>query len=223
MQVPIIWALVCIAVDFSWPFFITTTGVYDSSGLDVYFAKEARPIEGGMMFFIPGAATGQHPPLPGGQDDVAMETLYVESGKCIMLCCCGCLFPVSTLTIIVYSFMNLLECTSQWTEPLTVVQVHHHSHFMGLHQEVLVERDGKMLGPLRREKRYDYNHQSGVEPEANLRTLLPGDRLAATCHFDTSSVSSNSLVEIGEGEYICRVLFPLFHSIEANTEHWIHQ
>lgn len=31
-----------------------------------------------------------------------------------------------------------------------------------------------------------------------MRVLYPGDRLAATCHFDTTSVPSDSVVEIGE-------------------------
>jgi len=46
--------------------------------------------------------------------------------------------------------------------------------------------------------KYDYNHQTGVAPEAHLRVLYPGDRIAATCHFDTTSVAADSLVEIGE-------------------------
>ena len=75
-----------------------------------------------------------------------------------------------------------------------------------------MERDGKNLGPIRKEYRYDYNHQSDVEPVNALRTLLPGDRLAATCHFDTSSVPADSEVQIGEesnkemcfpGKYLC--------------------
>ena len=48
---------------------------------------------------------GQHPPLPGGLKDVAMETLYVEP-----------------------------DCTNAWIEPLTILDVNHHSHFMESHQ-----------------------------------------------------------------------------------------
>ena len=47
----------------------------------------------------------QHPPLPGGQEDIAMETLYAEP-----------------------------DCTMAWKEPLNIIQVQHHSHFMGLKQ-----------------------------------------------------------------------------------------
>ena len=49
---------------------------------------------------------------------------------------------------------------------------------------------------MRKEFRYDYNHQTGVQPVRALQQLLPGDRLAATCHFDTSSVDGE--VQIGE-------------------------
>ena len=75
-----------------------------------------------------------------------------------------------------------------------------------------MERDGKNLGPMRKEHRFDYNHQTEMEPVNALRTLLPGDRLAATCHFDTSSVPADSEVQIGEesnkemcfpGKYLC--------------------
>jgi len=144
-------------------------GVYDSSGLRVYVTKDLRPIDAGVMSFAVGVKTGQHPPLPGGQKDVAMETLYAEP-----------------------------DCTMGWSEPLTVFSVQHHSHFMGLHQEIVVERDGVNLGPMRSEFVFDYNHQSGAEPNNAVRYLLPGDRLAASCHFDTTSVSANSTVQIGE-------------------------
>ena len=60
--------------------------------------------------------------------------------------------------------------------------------FRLLFQEITVERDGINLGALRDEYRFDYNHQSGVDPNVAVRTLAPGDRLRATCHFDTSTV-----------------------------------
>ena len=144
-------------------------GVYDSSGVRVHLTKNLRPIDGGIMTFAAGVQTGQHPELPGGQEDVTMETLYVEP-----------------------------DCTSGWDGPLNVFSVQHHSHFLGLHQEIVVERDGRNLGALRTEHIYDYNHQGGADPNTALKTLLPGDRLAATCHFDTTSVSANSTVQIGE-------------------------
>lgn len=155
-------------------------GVYDSSGFRVDVTKDVRPIDAGVMQFNVGTITGQHPPLPGGRSDTAMETLYVEP-----------------------------ECTEQWTEPLTVLYVGHHSHFMGLHQEITVHREGKNLGPMRKEFRFDYNHQSGVPPVKALETILPGDRITASCHFDTSVISSDSQVEIGE-ESNREMCFPTF-------------
>mmetsp|Transcript_39423 Transcript_39423/g.82921 ORF Transcript_39423/g.82921 Transcript_39423/m.82921 type:complete len:745 (+) Transcript_39423:77-2311(+) len=144
-------------------------GVYDSSGLSLYYTLDPRPVDAGLMSFTSAAVTGQQPPLPGGMKDVATETMYIEP-----------------------------DCTQGWTEPLTVMSVFHHSHFMGLKQEIIVERDGKNLGPMRTEYKYDYNHQGTLMPNNALNKLMPGDRMAATCHFDTSSVSSDSVVEIGE-------------------------
>ena len=57
-----------------------------------------------------------------------------------------------------------------------------------------VEREGRNLGPLRHERRYDFNHQS-IEP-ADLETLLPGDALYMNCHYDTSKTSDE--VEFGD-------------------------
>ncbi|KAL7544137.1 hypothetical protein ACHAWF_007524 [Thalassiosira exigua] len=144
-------------------------GVRDSSGLRVHVAKNPRPIDAGRMRFVVGMFGGQHAPLPGGRDDVAMETLYVEP-----------------------------ECTETWTEPIHVLSVGHHSHFLGTRQEIVVERAGVNLGPMRKEYAYDYNHQCSLEPMTGLQTLMPGDRLAATCHFNTSAISPDSVVEIGE-------------------------
>ncbi|KAL7535490.1 hypothetical protein ACHAXR_006524 [Thalassiosira sp. AJA248-18] len=199
--------------------------VYDSSGLKLHFTTDPRPIDAGLMSFLSAVATGQQPPLPGGMKDVTTDTMYVEP-----------------------------DCTQAWTEPLSVLSVFHHSHFMGLKQEIVVERDGKNMGPMRTEYRYDYNHQvrlfssnlglysthktlslnnpsiniiylkGTLEPNngnylvlyciignfyawyshcalsftSALAKLLPGDRMSAVCHFDTSGVSSDSVVEIGE-------------------------
>ena len=44
----------------------------------------------------------------------------------------------------------------------------------------------------------DFNHQGGVQPVTALKQLLPGDRLAATCYFNTESIPSDSVIEIGE-------------------------
>jgi len=112
----------------------------------------------------------------------------------------------------------MADCTQQWTEPLNVLSVFHHSHFMGTHQEIIVERDGVNLGQMRKEFKYDYNHQTGRDPVTALKTLYPGDRLAATCHFDTTSVSSDEVVEIGE-ESNKEMCFPgfLYYSRQATT------
>ena len=106
--------------------------------------------------------------------------LFLE-GQCLNRCCS---FYRHLLTF----FDNHCFCVLQ--------SVGHHSHFLGTYQEIVVERDGVNLGPLRKEYHYDYNHQSPVQPVRALQQLLPGDRLAATCHFDTSSVDGE--VQIGE-------------------------
>ena len=96
-------------------------GVYDNSGMRVFMTSEPRPIDAGRMGFAVGVSEGQHPPIPGGQKEVPMKTLFVEP-----------------------------ECSEQWTEPLNIISVGHHSHFYGLHQDLTVERDGVNLGPIRK-------------------------------------------------------------------------
>lgn len=96
-------------------------GIYDSSGMRVFMTSELRPIDAGRMAFAVGVSEGQHPPIPGGQKEVSMETLFVEP-----------------------------ECSEQWAEPLNIISVGHHSHFHGLHQDVTVERNGVNLGPMRK-------------------------------------------------------------------------
>lgn len=96
-------------------------GVYDNSGMRVFMTSEPRPIDAGRMGFAVGVSEGQHPPIPGGQKEVPMKTLFVEP-----------------------------ECSEQWTEPLNIISVGHHSHFHGLHQDLTVERDGVNLGPIRK-------------------------------------------------------------------------
>lgn len=143
--------------------------VYDSSGVKLHYTTDLRPIDAGLMSFTSAAVTGQQPPLPGGMKDVTTDTMFVEP-----------------------------DCTNTWDQDLNVLSVFHHSHFMGLKQEIVVEREGVNMGPMRTEYRYDYNHQGTLEPMNALRTLKRGDRMAATCHFDTSEVSSDLVVEIGE-------------------------
>ena len=50
-----------------------------------------------------------------------------------------------------------------------------------------VTRNGEYVGEMRREKRYDFNHQS-LEG-SSVKTLKRGDELTLTCSYDTSGQS----------------------------------
>ncbi|KAL7544418.1 hypothetical protein ACHAWF_007803 [Thalassiosira exigua] len=153
-------------------------GINDSSGFRLHIARDVRPIDAGMLNLYNAVTPVQHEPLPGGRNNVATETLYVEP-----------------------------ECTETWKEPINIISVNHHMHYFGTHLEVVVERGGENLGPIRKEYVFDYNHQGSVEPDTNLKVLRPGDRLAVTCQYDTSSLSPNDVVEFG-GESHKEMCFP---------------
>merc|ERR1719491_216403 len=75
-------------------------------------------------------------------------------------------------------------CTSKWTQDLTLVGVGQHMHLTGKAMYMDVSRNGASIGPLRHNRRFDFNHQSS-DPSA-LVTLKPGDQINLTCTYDTS-------------------------------------
>lgn len=145
-------------------------GVTDSSGIRAYVTTtDLRDEDAGVMQFAVALSVGQQPNIPGGMDDVSLESLYVPR-----------------------------DCTANaWASPLNVLGVFHHMHFLGKKMEISVERDGLNLGPVRKELHFDYQHQSVTDPVSSLKTLMPGDQIKTSCSFDTSSVTAD-FVEIGE-------------------------
>ncbi|CAK0826640.1 unnamed protein product [Prorocentrum cordatum] len=79
-------------------------------------------------------------------------------------------------------------CTNIWDVPsINVLGVVYHGHLVGksFNIDVASSVDGSYRGTLRREKRYDFNHQS-LEPRL-LKTISRRDELTFTCKYDTSS------------------------------------
>ena len=133
------------------------TGLVDSSGVRNYLAPELRPIDADY-FRVARAVNPLTEPgtIPPGVTDFALSSMYVPS-----------------------------DCTDTWEEPLNVMYVGYHAHLIGTHVQLDVYRDGKNIGPMRIQNRYDFAHQS-VEP-TRIQTVFPGDEFRLTCAYDSTS------------------------------------
>ncbi|CAB9498423.1 DBH-like monooxygenase protein 1 [Seminavis robusta] len=141
-------------------------GVTDSSGVRVYISPEVRSQDAAIMEFDSGTVAYQRPPMPMGVANYELPPFVVPS-----------------------------SCTSSvWNQPLNILGVFHHLHRLGRQMELVVERDGQNLGPLRKEFGYDFNHQT-IE-ESPFKELLPGDQIVVKCSYDTTSATKN--VSFGE-------------------------
>merc|ERR1712008_336593 len=90
------------------------------------------------------------------------------------------------------SFTMPPECTQSWSAPITLHGVAHHSHLLGNRLNIdVLRKDGlnatssSYVGALIRENQYDFNHQTLTPPV--LKQLHPGDEIAISCSYDTSS------------------------------------
>jgi hypothetical protein len=134
--------------------------VTDSSGVRAYFTNELRELEAGVLQLNGGVREWQRNPLPSGVAGYQLSPFIIPHA-----------------------------CTQQvWNEPLNILAVGHHMHLHGTRMEISVEREGKLVGRMRPEKHYDFNHQSMEEPIPALKTLLPGDQIFTKCTYDTTSV-----------------------------------
>mmetsp|Transcript_25085 Transcript_25085/g.51099 ORF Transcript_25085/g.51099 Transcript_25085/m.51099 type:complete len:684 (-) Transcript_25085:190-2241(-) len=133
---------------------------FDSSGVRLFFSDTKRQHDLGRLGLDGGVRPWQRPSLPAGEESVSIPPLVVPS-----------------------------VCTSQWSGPLNVFGVFHHSHMAGRKLEVRVEREGESMGLMRLERQYDYLYQSLEGTEIN--TLLPGDELILSCSYDTRGVKEN--------------------------------
>ncbi|CAJ1329964.1 unnamed protein product [Effrenium voratum] len=132
------------------------TGVTDSSGVRISLADSVRTYDAGAFRFNGGTGPSMRAALPPG-----VPLLTVKQA----------LLPAA--------------CTNEWQEDVNVLGVVYHAHLVGKRLNIEVLRGSESLGELRKEKLYDFNHQS-LEP-ASVKTLKKGDQLVMTCTYDTSS------------------------------------
>jgi len=134
------------------------TGVMDSSGVRVTFANTLRTHDAATFRFNGGTGDNQRDPIPAGQSE------YTLSPKATV--------PAS--------------CTNTWNvEEINVLGVVYHAHLVGKNLNIDVMRGDQLVGKLRREKLYDFNHQS-LEP-ASVSKIKRGDQLVLSCTYDTST------------------------------------
>ncbi|CAE7471897.1 moxd2 [Symbiodinium sp. CCMP2456] len=131
--------------------------VSDSSGVHVALAPSLRTHDAETFGIVGGASPMQRDPLPPAQAEVSIPSAVVPA-----------------------------QCTNQWNaDEITVLGVMHHAHLVGKKLAIHVSRNGEYIGEMRREKVYDFNHQS-LE-SSSIKMLKKGDELTLTCSYDTSS------------------------------------
>jgi len=129
------------------------TGQRDSSGVTLTLAPSLRPLDAGI--FRLNAATRMFQGIPAispGQASLTIPSLVVPAA-----------------------------CTESWDSELTVLRVVHHMHLIGKHMDINVTRGGAWVGTMRRERLFDFNHQSFEESAVS--KLLPGRKTprSGTC------------------------------------------
>ena len=141
--------------------------INDSSGFRAYFTKDLKTQEAGIMQVNGGTDATMRPPIPAGESSYDLAPFVYPS-----------------------------RCTADnWAEPINILGVAHHMHMMGTKMTIDVERDGQVLGRLRNEMHYDFNHQSLLE--SPIRQLLPGDQLIMNCRYDTTGQEN----DVSFGDY----------------------
>jgi hypothetical protein len=134
-------------------------GIKDSSGVMMIFSDSLRTHDAAVFVLNGGTSPDQRDPIPAGEADHTLSVTVVPK-----------------------------ECTNTWAVPsINVLGVAYHGHLVGksFSIDVTSSVDGSYRGTLRREKRYDFNHQS-LESSL-LSTISRGDELTFTCKYDTSS------------------------------------
>jgi len=132
------------------------TGIKDNSGVRVTFANALRTHDAATFQFNGGTNNGQRDMIPSGQAAYTLPKAIVPS-----------------------------HCTNQWSGDVNIVGVIYHAHLVGKSLNIDVIRNGALLGDLRREKLYDFNHQS-LEP-SSINKLKKGDELILSCTYDTTA------------------------------------
>ncbi|CAJ1440824.1 unnamed protein product [Effrenium voratum] len=132
-------------------------GVRDSSGVQLSLSPGLRTYDAETFGLMGGVSPVQRDPLPPGHADYSIPSMILPA-----------------------------QCTQSWSvEEITVLGVMHHAHLVGKKLSVHVTRNGEYIGEMRREKIYDFNHQS-LEG-SSVKKLKRGDELTLTCSYDTST------------------------------------
>lgn len=137
------------------------TGVRDSSGVRMTLSPALRAHDAETFGIAGGVDPRQRQPLAPGQSNLVIDSAVVPAA-----------------------------CTQWDVDEINVLGVMHHAHLVGKRLKVEVTRNGEYIGEMRREKVYDFNHQS-LEGSA-VKKLKKGDELTLTCSYDTSSKTTET-------------------------------
>ncbi|CAE7220545.1 moxd1 [Symbiodinium sp. CCMP2592] len=136
------------------------TGVRDSSGVRLTFAPALRTFDAAVFRFNGGTDSEMRADIPAGQQEYVLKEAVVPS-----------------------------QCTDSWTaDELNVVGVVYHAHLVGKSLNIDVVRADTLVGTMRLEHLYDFNHQS-LEPPS-VKKIRRGDDLVLRCAYDTSGKST---------------------------------
>lgn len=91
----------------------------------------------------------------------------------------------------------LPSCTRRFKQPVNLVDQAFHMHGIGHSAITRRWRGGQELKPQAHVRRFDYNHQGFTPVAPDARVLRPGDALALTCTFD--STSRTNVTRNGQG------------------------
>lgn len=186
---------VALPIQYGWYFLQThyynpslDVGIVDNSGFRMRVVAAQRGVDVGA-FLMAGGFTRQGSTIPPGQSSIAVQPFVLNR-----------------------------QCTSQWNSNLTIMAVAHHAHAAARNLSVEVVRAGQSLGPLRREKVYDFNHQSAEQ--SRIATLIPGDELIVHCTYDTSSRTNATSFGTSSSQEMCMVVFVYYPLQSVNAAFW---
>lgn len=112
------------------------------------------------------------------------------------------------------------SCTSQWSQDeITVLGLGNHMHLLGSIQETVVTRDGEYIGPVRRERHWDFNHQS-LE-ESPVRTIRAGDQIEMACTYDSSGRNETTVFGDKTDEEMCTAFMAYYPKLDPVQELYI--
>lgn len=161
-------------------------GVVDTSGVRLMLADRLR-VEDAAVFMLNGGVTSRsRPPLEPGRSSITLPSFIIPG-----------------------------VCTQSWELPsVSILGIVHHQHLAGKHVQVDVIRNGTFVGTMRREKHYDFQHQS-LET-SSVKRLYRGDSLNMTCTYDTSQRTAQTTFGDFSNQEMCFAAF-LYYPAQAFT------